>query len=76
MRSLVVTIKMSASGTVTITGPGLKKTVKGLAVGTHELTVPLTKAGRAERSARKRIKLEVTLRTSGGTVASSEKVKL
>ncbi len=76
MGGLVVTIKASTSGTVTITGLGLKKTVERLAAGTHRLPVPFTKAGRAARRGRKKIKLAVSLKTSSGTAASSEKVKL
>ena len=66
----------TTSGTVTITGPGLKKTVRKLAAGTHQLKVPFTTVGDAEHRAHKRIKLAASLKTTGGTVASSEKVKL
>jgi len=74
--AVVVTIKQSAPGTVTITGPGLKKTIKSLAAGIHRVTVALSKAGKAARSAHKRIKLAVSLKTSSGTAVSSEKIKL
>ena len=74
--SIVVTIKTSQAGTVTITGPALKKTVKTLGAGTHVVTVALTKAGRAERRARKKIKLTATLKVGSRTVASSLRIKL
>ena len=74
--SLVITITTSQAGTVTITGPGLRKTVKSIPVGTDRVAVPLTKAGKAERKQRKKIKLAVSLRTTNVTVSRSEKIKL
>jgi hypothetical protein len=74
--SLVLTIKTSRAGTVTITGPGLKKTTRTVAVGTHVMTVALTKAGKAERAGRKKIKLSVSLKTSIKTVSRSAEIKL
>jgi hypothetical protein len=74
--SLVVTIKTSRAGTVTITGPGLKKTTRTVAVGTRVMMVALTKAGKAERAGRKKIKLSVSLQTSIKTVSRSAEIKL
>jgi hypothetical protein len=74
--SLVVTIKASRAGTVTITGPGLKKTTRTVAVGTRVMTVALTKAGEAERAGRKKIKLSVSLKMSIKTVSRSVEIKL
>src|SRR5665213_3369925 len=74
--SLVVTIKTSRAGTVTITGPGLKKTTRTVAAGTRVMTVVLTKAGKAERAGRKKIKLSVSLKTSIKTVSRSVEIKL
>jgi hypothetical protein len=74
--SLVVTIKTSRAGTVTITGPGLKKTTRTVAAGTRVMTVALTKAGKAERAGRKKIKLSVSLKTSIKTVSRSVEIKL
>jgi hypothetical protein len=74
--SLVVTIKTSRAGAVTITGPGLKKTTRTVAVGTRVMTVALTKAGEAERAGRKKIKLLVNLKTSIKTVSRSVEIKL
>jgi len=75
-KSLTVTIKSSQGGTATITGPGLKKTVKALPTGTHKVTVLLTKMGEAERREGKNIKITVSLKTSIRTVSATEKVKL
>jgi hypothetical protein len=74
--SLVVTIKISRAGTVTITGPGLKKTTRTVAAGTRVMTVALTKAGKAERAGRRKIKLSVSLKTSIKTVSRSVEINL
>jgi hypothetical protein len=74
--SVVITVKTSLGGKVTISGRGLAKTVKTLPPGIHRVTVSLTKAGKAERKHRKLITLAVSLRTSNQTVSSSEKIKL
>ena len=74
--SLLVTIKTSRAGTMTITGPGLKKTTRTVAAGTRVMTVALTKAGKAERAGRKKIKLSVSLKTSIKTVSRSAEIKL
>jgi hypothetical protein len=75
-RNVVVTIETTQAGTVTITGPGLKKTVKTLAAGTHHVTLALTKVGTAERKKGKKIKLSVSLKTSSKTVSASKVIKL
>jgi hypothetical protein len=72
----VVTIKTSRAGAVTITGPGLKKTTRTVAAGTRVMTLALTKAGKAERAGRKKIKLSVSLKTNIKTVSASERIKL
>ncbi len=74
--SLVITLRASLEGSVTIMGPGLRKTVRTIAQGTDRVTVPLTKAGKAERRQRKKIRLVVTLRSGRNAVSIVEKVKL
>jgi len=74
--SIAVTIKTSEPGIVTTMGSGLKKTVKTLVAGTHEVTVPLTKAGKIASKGHKRIKLSVSLKTNVKTVSASDGVKL
>ncbi len=73
---LLVTIKMSRAGVVMITGPGLKKSVKTLRVGTHQISVVFTKAGRAGRVHHRKIKLVVTLNSAGRTASFSKVIKL
>jgi hypothetical protein len=59
---LLVTVKTSALGTVKISGTGLGTTVKrGLKAGTHQIGVPLTKAGRAARSRHRKLAVHVSL---------------
>jgi hypothetical protein len=74
--SVVVTIKTSQAGAVTIAGPGLKRTTRKVAAGTRVMTVALTQAGKAERAGRKTIKLSVSLKTSIKTVSRSAEIKL
>jgi len=73
---VLVTVRLTHAGTVTITGTGLKKTVVSLAAGTHQIPVALSAAGKAERKHGKRIKLAASLKMSARTVKSSEKVRL
>lgn len=73
---LRVTLNASHAGTVTITGPGLRKTARRIAPGVDRVTVPFTKEGKAERRRRKKIDIAVSLITSGRTSSSSTKIKL
>ncbi len=75
-KDLVLTVKTSERGTVTITGPGLKKTVETLTAGTHVVKVALTKTGRSDRAHRKKIRLAVSLKVSARTVSLAKEVKL
>jgi hypothetical protein len=72
-RTLLLTLTLSQPGTVTISGPGLKKTTKALPAGTHQLKVALTKAA---RSTHKKIKVTVSVRAATGAVSSSRWIKL
>jgi uncharacterized delta-60 repeat protein len=75
-KSLAVTIKTSQAGIATITGPGLRKTVMALAVGSHKVIVPLTKTGQAERNQGRTIKITVSLKTAARAVSATKKIKL
>jgi hypothetical protein len=60
--TLLVTVKMSAAGTVKISGRGLETTVKrNLKAGTHQIGVPLTKAGKAAHRKHRKLALRVSL---------------
>jgi len=75
-RGVVVIIKTSEPGIVTLAGRGLKKKAKMLSAGAHEITVALTRFGRTERRERKKIKLLVDLTVGNKTVLASEKIRL
>jgi hypothetical protein len=60
--ALLVTVKLSETGTVKISGKGLKTTTKrNLKAGTHQIRVPLTKAGRSMRKHHKKLSVHVSL---------------
>ena len=72
--SVAVTVKLGQSGTVKITGKGLKPSTKrGLKAGTHTITVPLTATGRAAMKHRTKLKIQASLIAAGktGTATSS-----
>jgi hypothetical protein len=74
--SVSITVNTSQAGTVTISGPGLKKTVVSIAAGSHKVKVPLTKAGRASRKHKKKIKVKASLKVGQTTVSASKAVVL
>jgi hypothetical protein len=62
---VLLTLRSTVAGTLTITGGGIKKTTEKLAVGEHQIKVALTNAGRR----RKKIKLKVDLRSGKSTLS-------
>jgi hypothetical protein len=74
--ALVVTVKVSAEGTVKISGAGLKTITKNVAAGTRQLTIPLTAKGKTARKRHKKVKITGALKVGTLTVSSSETVKL
>lgn len=75
-RNVVAAVTASRGGTVTITGPGIRKTVKTLTAGSHRVTLALNAAGLLDRKNHKSTKLVVSLKTGGKTVSNSKIVKL
>ncbi len=74
--ALLVTVKLSQAGTVKISGTGLKATTKrGLRAGTRQITVPLSRAGRAAKRHHRKIKLRVSLTAGGQTATKTASVK-
>jgi hypothetical protein len=74
--TILVTVKLSQEGTVKITGKGLKTTVKrGLKAGTHAISVPLTKAGKAAKRGHKKIELKASLSVGRQTATGTATVK-
>jgi len=74
--ALLVTVKMSAKGTVKIAGNGLKTTKKTLAAGTHQIRVPFTKAGRLLRKHSKKVRVGVSLTVGRQVVSTARAVRL
>ncbi len=73
---LLVTIKTSEPGVVTVQGSGLESIDKTLPPGTHRIVVLLTKAGKRYRRAHGRIELSVTEKVGARTVVTHQKLKL
>ncbi len=75
--ALLVTVKLSATGTVKISGNGLKTTIKrNLKAGTHRIRVALTKAGRSMRKHHKNVSVHVSLTAGKQAVAKTTTVRL
>jgi uncharacterized repeat protein (TIGR01451 family) len=69
-KNVVLSFFLTAKGTVTVTGNGLKKYRKTLGAGSHQINVALSKAGRSIRRHHGKIKIKVALR-SGATRSSA-----
>jgi hypothetical protein len=70
---LLVKVNISESGTLTISGAGLKKVSRSLAAGGHTLKVSVNKKARAKHF---KTKLTVSLKVDAKTVAVSKKLQL
>jgi len=75
--ALLVTVKLSATGTVRLSGEGLRTTTKrNLPAGSHQVRVALTKKGRSLRSHHKNARVHVSLTVGKQAVASTAAVHL
>jgi hypothetical protein len=75
--TLLVTVKTSAKGRVSISGKGLKTTTKtNVKAGSHQITVALTKAGKTAKKHRKMTKLRASLTVGKQAAAKTISVKL
>jgi len=74
-RALTVTLKSNATGTVTVTGSGVRTTRASLSSGVHTIRVALSKSGLAARRKHKRIKLTATIAVNGHTASRSTSVR-
>jgi hypothetical protein len=73
---VVITLDASKAGTVTISGQGLKTTVKKVAAGTNKIKVMLTKTAKREGEHHKKVKLTVRLKAAGKAVSESKTIRL
>jgi hypothetical protein len=75
-KSVVLSFLLTAKGTVTVTGPGLKRYRKTLAAGSHQITVALSKTGLSERRRHRKITINVALRSGAKVSGSTTRLKL
>jgi hypothetical protein len=74
--TLLVTVKTGGTGTVRISGIGLKTTSKHLTAGTHQIRVPLSKRGRSMRKRHKKTTVHVSLIVGKQAHAKTTSVRL
>jgi hypothetical protein len=72
--TLLVSVRTTVTGTVTITGAGLPKTTRALAAGTHQVTIGLK--NRKKHHKHTRITLQATLKTGAKSATTTRAVKL
>ncbi len=72
---VLLTVKLSAAGTVAVSGSAVKTLKKGMAAGQRELTLSLTKAGRASVKRRHKLSLRATLTVGKQTASKTTQVK-
>ena len=66
--NVAVTVKLGQTGTVKITGKGIrKKTIHGAKAGTRTITIPLTATGRAAKRHGRRLTIHAALTVAGKT---------
>jgi hypothetical protein len=75
-KQLLVTVNVTKSGTLKISGHGITTVVKrGVSAGTHQVPVPLTAAGKAAARKHKKLSLQVTItvgRETGSTTTTAK----
>lgn len=74
--SVVLAFNLTAKGTVTVAGKGLKRYRKILNAGVHQIRVSLSRAGLAARKHHRKIKITVALKSGSNASGASTTVKL
>ena len=75
--SLLVTVKTSVNGTISISGNDFKTTVKkNVKAGSHQIKVALSKTGKTAKKHRKKTKLRASLTMGKQAVTKTTSVKL
>jgi len=75
-RSILVTVKLSQAGTVSISGKGLKSVTKrGVSAGSHVITVPLTRGGQTAARRHEKIKIKASLTVGRRSVTGTGTAK-
>ena len=75
-KNVVLTFFLTAKGTVTVTGNGLKRYRKTLSAGSHQIEVALLNAGLSLRRHHRKIKIKVALRSGAKTSSATTTLKL
>ena len=73
---LLLFFATSLNGSVTITGQGIRKYMKVLRSGNHTIKIALSRRGVFDRRHHRRVRLEVILKTSRGSVTTHAAVRL
>ncbi len=74
--SVLVTVKLAKAGTIKITGRGLRATTKrNVTAGTHTIAIPLTRAGRAAKKHKRKLKIQASETVSGLTGTATATLK-
>ena len=72
---VLVTLKLSAAGTVAVSGSAVKALKKTMAAGQRQLTLSLTKAGRKSVKHRRKLSLRAALTVGKQTTSKTTSVK-
>jgi hypothetical protein len=75
-RSVILAFTLTAKGTVTVTGLGLKRYRKTLGAGSHQVKVALSKAGLSLHRQHRKIRIKVVLRSGKNTSSTTTTLKL
>jgi hypothetical protein len=75
-KHVLLSLFLTARGTVTVTGRGLKKYRKTLSAGSHQIKVALSKAGLSMRRHNRRMKIKVALHSGARTSSTATSLKL
>ena len=75
--NILIIIKLAQTGTIKITGHGLKSTTKkALKAGTHTITIPLTPADRSAKRGDRKIEIHAVETLAGQTATASRTLKI
>jgi hypothetical protein len=72
--TLVLSVRTTVAGTVTITGAGLPKTTKTIAAGTHQITITLKNRNKHHKHTK--TTLQATLKTGAKSATATKTIKL
>ncbi len=72
---MLLTVKLSAAGTVAVSGSAVKTLKKGMAAGQRQLSLTLTKGGRKSVKHRRKLSLRATLTVGKQTTSKTTSVK-